>query len=84
MGSHGGAPTKIAILGMYRGPYRSIAGMSDIFVDYASLRLNLKKKSSSMPQEYSKLQSPARTPRESEMCSRRANKLLSVVFVSPE
>ena len=44
MVAYGGERAKIAILGNYGGTSRPIAGMSDIFVHYASLRSDLKKK----------------------------------------
>ena len=70
MGSHGGARAKLAILGNYGGTSRPIAGMSDMFVHYASLRLNLKKKTISLPPQYPQPHSPARAQKESEKCSR--------------
>ena len=36
MGSHGGAPTKMAIIGRSRGPYQPTVGISDICVHYGS------------------------------------------------
>ena len=68
MASHGGIRTKIALLGNYGESNRPIAGMWYIFINYASLRSNLKIKPSSNDAEYSQLQSPARAPTESEIC----------------
>ena len=48
MGSHSGVRTKIALLGSNGWSNRPIAGMSDIFVYYASLRLSLSKTNSTM------------------------------------
>ena len=72
MGSHSGVRTKIALLGSNRWSNRPIAGMSDIFVYYASLRLSLSKTNSTMHAQYPQLHSPERAPRESKICSREA------------
>ena len=70
MGSNGGVRTEIAIYGTWPRAGGLIAGISDIFIHYASLRSSAKKKTISSDGEYPQLQSPARAPRESEMCSR--------------
>ena len=72
MGSHSGVRTKIALLGSNGWSNRPIAGMSDIFVYYASLRLSLSKTNSTMHAQYPQLHSPERAPRESKICSREA------------
>ena len=72
MASHDGVRTKIALLGMYRGSNRPIAGMWYTFVRYASLRLSLKEKTSTMHAQYPQLHSPARAQKENEICIREA------------
>ena len=71
MGSHSGARIKIALLGSYGRPNRPIAGMSDIFVYYASLRLSLSKKNSTIHAQYSQLHSPETVQKEGEKCGRK-------------